>query len=120
MRTLTKLALAALLGLSTFKLSSQDFNLPEETDPYKFIPEWAPRLIVHSRNNINLRAVWYNPEFQIPDEYRIRLAELNGKIPWDELYIDINEDGILDMPLDEFYRLRIRHLEIEKLERSWI
>jgi hypothetical protein len=116
---ISKLALIALLGLGSLKLSSQDFQYPKETDPYKFVPKNAVKLEFHvnTRTFGPLVGVWYNPQYKYVEDYlaaESEYEEKNEEIPREELYVDIDRDGILDVSISELQALYSKYLKMKE------
>jgi hypothetical protein len=115
MKNLAKLALIAGLSLSSFSLHSEEFKFPTETNRYKFIPSDDAPVIWFKYNTKefgNLLAIWYCPECKSLDDYEKRFKEKKGEIS-DEIYVDINQDGIVDDSLSDLIKLASEYLERE-------
>ena len=107
MKNLAKLILIAGIGLGSLSaLNGQEVpkenpvpELKYETDEYKFIPKDS--FAVPVRCGI-LIGVWYDKECKSPEDYQKKYDEYKGILPEDQIFIDINDDGILDMSVKEF------------------
>jgi hypothetical protein len=133
LKNLAKLFLVAGIGLSSLSIFNCQ-KIPEikesakrdsasgircEIDPYKFIPRKSPVEIVTIDTGHGLMGgVWYNKTYKTPKDYQNKLKEYKGKIPSDEVFLDINKDGILDLSAEEFDRLYNQYLEVQKLEKA--
>ena len=90
-----------------------------EIDPYKFIPRKASVEMVTIDTGYGLmKGVWYNKKYKTPEDYQDRLKELGGTIPSDEIFLDINGDGIPDLSAKELDKLHDQYLEVQKLENA--
>ena len=119
MKNLVKLFLIAGIGLSSLGLSAQDFKVPHETDPYKFVPKGkSAEIVTIDTGHGIMEGVWYNKTYKTAKDYQNRLKELGGAIPSDEVFLDIDGDGIPDLSAKDLDRLCDQYLEMQKLERA--
>jgi hypothetical protein len=119
LKSLAKFLLITGIGLSSLSLSAQESRLPHETDPYKFVPKGASAEIVTVDTGHGImNGVWYNKTYKTAKDYQNRLKELGGLIPSDEIFLDIDGDGILDLSNKDLDRLCDQYLEEQKMERA--
>jgi hypothetical protein len=102
--------------------SDGEFRLPHETNPFRFIPKDAVKLVFKTYAPAfgNLKGVWYNPKYKSLEEYWDKWIELKGEVPREELFVYLDGDKILDTSISELQRLYSVYLERKKLERSGI
>jgi hypothetical protein len=117
MKTLAKLFLITGIGLSSLSLSAQDFKVPHETDPYKFIPEGALVEPIKVKE-FNLMGIWYDKDCKSLNDYKQKWKENKGKVSGDKIFLDFDEDGILDLSLQGAVELYINYLEKQELEKT--
>jgi hypothetical protein len=118
-KTLTKLMLIAGLGVSTFKLSCQEFKLPHETDPFKFIPMYAQIEIVVVKTNYGIKSgIWYDKNCTSKEDYERKFKEGDGKIEKNDIFLDVDNDGIVDLSLKELDNLVNQYVQKKKLEET--
>jgi hypothetical protein len=119
LKTLAKLFLVAGIGLGSLSLSAQDFKLPHETDAYKFIPKGAgfELVLIDTGYGFFSWAHWYHKGYTAKD-YQDKKKELKGKIPGDEIFLDLDRDGIPDLSAKELDDLYSQYLAKQELERT--
>ena len=120
MKTLAKLILIAGIGLSSLGLSAQDFKFPHETNMFKFFsPETGPfeEVVVNTPNGLR-SGLWYNKDCKSDKDYQKKFEENGKAFPHDEVYVDMDEDGILDGRLDELEKLYNDYIEEKELEKT--
>jgi hypothetical protein len=133
LKNLAKLFLIAGIGLSSLSIFNCQ-KIPEikesakknsvsgircEIDPYKFIPKGAgfESVTIDTEHGL-MEGAWYNKTYRTPEDYQNKLKEYKGKIPSDEVFLDINGDGILDLSAEEFDKLYNQYIEVQKLEKT--
>lgn len=93
-KSLVAFVLMAGIGLNAHAMGNPEFHI--EKDPYKIIPQgayiiWYDTII---EDKYSVTFIWYNPGFKDMQDYK------NNYPPSKEdLFVDINEDGIPDMTL---------------------
>jgi len=114
------LILAGSLTLGSLKLFSQDFELPHETDPFKFIPLGAPiaHVLVETEEG-SLLGTWYDPECKVPEDYQKKFEEEGEMLPKNEIFLDFDYDNIPDLSWSEMEELYDEYIQrIELLKKS--
>jgi hypothetical protein len=111
--------LIAGLGVSAFKVSCQEFKLPHETDPFKFIPMYAQIEIVVVKTNYGIkRGIWYDKSCKSEKDYEKKFEEENEKIAEEDIFLDVDDDGIVDLSLKDLDNLVKKYVAEKEFERS--
>ena len=82
LKNLAKFLLITGIGLGSLSLSAQEFKLPHETDPYKFIPKGAgfELVLIDTGHGFLSWGKWYNKNYKAKD-YQDKLKKSGGQSP---------------------------------------
>jgi hypothetical protein len=119
LKNLAKFLLIAGIGFGSLNLSAQEFKLPHETDPYKFIPKGAgfELVLIDTGHGFLSWGRWYNKDYKAKD-YQDKLKESNGVIPSGELFLDLDGDGIPDLSAKDLDNLYEQYAAAQKFQRT--
>jgi hypothetical protein len=120
MKNLAKLFLIAGIGLGSLSLSAQDFKVPHETDENKFIPPYAAieEVMVNAGPYGILKGIWYDKDCKSGKDYYKKWVEDDGKVSADEIFLDVDGDGIPDLSFEQLIKLYKDYLQEQELEKS--
>jgi hypothetical protein len=118
MKTLAKLFLITGIGLSSLSLSAQNFKVPHETDPYKFVPKGALTEELKVKGFGDLIGTWYDKDCKTEEDYFKKWVESNGIISINKIFLDFDGDGILDSSIKGVVDLYFDYLEEQELKKT--